>query len=546
MTLDQVQKADYRFIQFLLLSLGLAVAFTGGCARSAAQTSEEDRPNIIIMYSDDHTAQAIGAYREALDYGLELNHTPTPHIDRLAEGGMRFDNAFVGNSICVPSRATMLSGMHSHMTGARTNRDSLRPGLETFPPLLQDAGYQTAMIGKWHLKSEPRGFDYYEVLYGQGPYYNPTMRTSEGDIDREGHTSRVITNSALRWLREGWEEDQPFAMIYNHKAPHRNWVPGPAHLGDYRDRDLPEPSSLLYDYSGLASLAEDQEMEIASSMSWGWDLKVPRHPETGERTDGWDQLIERNDLTDRQRERIKEAYAEENREFYEEYDQMSEEERLRWRYQRYVKDYLRTIRGLDDGVGRVISYLERENLLDETIVIYAGDQGFFLGENGWFDKRWIYEESMRQPLIVHWPDGIEAGSVNEHLVQNTDLAPTVLDLAEVEVPGSMQGRSLVPLLQGGTPEDWREAVYYQYYEGPPSMDAVHNVAQHYGVRTEQYTLARYPGLEEWELFDLEEDPEQLQSVYGEPDYSDVQERLKERLSELQKKYEDDTWAEDTW
>ena len=436
--------------------------------------------------------------------------------------------------------------MHSHMTGARTNRDSLRPGLETFPPLLQDAGYQTAMIGKWHLKSEPRGFDYYEVLYGQGPYYNPTMRTSEGDISREGHTSRVITNSALRWLRERREEGQPFAMIYNHKAPHRNWVPGPAHLGDYRDHDLPEPSSLSYDYSGLASLAEDQEMEIASSMSWGWDLKVPRHPETGERTDGWDQLIERNDLTDRQRERIKEAYAEENREFYEEYDEMSEEERLRWRYQRYVKDYLRTIRGLDDGVGRVISYLERENLLDETIVIYAGDQGFFLGENGWFDKRWIYEESMRQPLIVHWPDGIEAGSVNEHLVQNTDLAPTVLDLAEVEVPGSMQGRSLVPLLQGGTPEDWREAVYYQYYEGPPSMDAVHNVAQHYGVRTEQYTLARYPGLEEWELFDLEEDPEQLQSVYGEPDYSDVQERLKERLSELQKKYEDDTWAEDTW
>ena len=546
MTLDQVQKADYRFIQFLLLSLGVAVAFTGGCAGSAAQTSEEDRPNIIIMYSDDHTAQAIGAYREALDYGLELNHTPTPHIDRLAEEGMRFDNAFVGNSICVPSRATMLSGMHSHMTGARTNRDSLRPGLETFPPLLQDAGYQTAMIGKWHLKSEPRGFDYYEVLYGQGPYYNPTMRTSEGDIDREGHTSRVITNSALRWLRERREGGQPFAMIYNHKAPHRNWVPGPAHLGDYRDRDLPEPSSLLYDYSGLTSLAEDQEMEIASSMSWGWDLKVPRHPETGERTDGWDQLIERNDLTDRQRERIKEAYAEENREFYEEYDQMSEEERLRWRYQRYVKDYLRTIRGLDDGVGRVISYLERENLLDETIVIYAGDQGFFLGENGWFDKRWIYEESMRQPLIVHWPDGIEAGSVNEHLVQNTDLAPTVLDLAEVEVPGSMQGRSLVPLLQGKTPEDWREAVYYQYYEGPPSMDAVHNVAQHYGVRTEQYTLARYPGLEEWELFDLEEDPEQLQSVYGEPGYSDVQERLKERLSELQKKYEDDTWAEDTW
>jgi arylsulfatase A-like enzyme len=505
-----------------------------------------ESPNIVVIYSDDHTAQAVGAYREALDYGLQLDHTPTPHLDRLAEGGMRLDNAFVSNSICVPSRATMLSGLHSHVTGARTNRDSLRPGLETFPPLLREAGYQTAMVGKWHLKTEPRGFDYYEVLRGQGPYYNSTMRTSEGEIDRKGHTSQVITDSALRWLREGRETGRPFAMIYNPKAPHRNWLPSLDHLGDYRDRDLPEPSSLFYDYSGLASPAKNQDMEIATTMSWGWDLKVPRHPETGEPTEGWEQLVGRNDLTDQQRERIEEAYAAENQKLYDRFDQMSEKEKVRWRYQRYVKDYLRTIRSLDDGVGRVMAYLRRENLLDETVVIYAGDQGFFLGENGWFDKRWIYEESMRQPLIVHWPEGIEAGTVSEDLVQNIDLAPTVLDLAGAEVPGSMHGRSLVPLLRGENPNDWREAVYYQYYEGSPAMDAVHNVAQHYGVRTKSYTLARYPGPGEWELFDLEENPEQLKSVYGEPGYSEVQKRLKGRLSELQEKYEDNTWGEDTW
>jgi arylsulfatase A-like enzyme len=259
---------------------------------------------------------------------------------------------------------------------------------------------------------------------------------------------------------------------------------------------------------------------------------------TEDTTKGWKQIIERNDLTDEQRTRLREAYAAENQELYDQYDQMSEEEKLRWRYQRYVKDYLRTIRGLDDGVGRVIEYLQQENLLDNTVVIYAGDQGFFLGENGWFDKRWIYEESMRQPLIVHWPEGIDPGSVSERLVQNIDLAPTILDVANAEIPEQMQGRSLVPLLKGEDPANWRDAVYYQYFEGPP---AVHSVAQHYGVRTDRYTLVHYPNHEEWELFDLEEDPEQLHNVYGEPEYEDVQQRLKERLAALQDQYNDDSW-----
>jgi len=517
------------------------------------EKSSAATPNIIIMYSDDHTAQSIGAYQEALNYGLKLDHTPTPNIDRLAENGMRFDNAFVTNSICKPSRAVLLTGLHSHKNGVLTNGESLSLDLETFPMLLQKAGYQTAMIGKWHLGTEPQGFDYYEVLYGQGPYYNPTMRTSNGDVDRHGHTTEIIGEAALDWLRSKRKQDRPFMMIYNHKAPHRNWLPGPA-LNEYKDRDIPEPPTLFYglqesgdapkspagsyEYPGLTTAAQQQDMEIGTTMMWAWDLKLAINPKTGEPTEGWENLVESNRLSDDQLKRIQDAYAEENQYLLDHYDQMSEKDLLRWKYQRYIKDYLRVIREVDDEVGKMMAWLERENLKDNTIVIYAGDQGFFLGENGWFDKRWIYEESMRMPLIVHWPEGIKAGSVNKQLVQNLDLAPTMLDLAGVEIPDRMQGQSLVPLLKGENPGDWRDAVYYHYFEGPPK---VHRVAQHYGLRTDRYTLVHFPAHDEWELFDLQKDPEQIQSVYGEPEYAEVQQQLTEKLDELQKQYEDDTW-----
>lgn len=498
-----------------------------------------ERPNIIIMYSDDHTAQAIGAYRDALNYGLRLDHSPTPNIDRLAEGGMRFDNAFVTNSICKPSRAVMLSGLHSHLNGVYTNYESISVDLETFPMILQRGGYQTAMIGKWHLGSEPQGYDYYEVLYGQGPYYNPTMRTPQGDVDYHGHTTGIITEIALRWLRLQRDRDKPFMMIYNHKAPHREWLPGPA-LDDYRDRDLPEPSTLFFDYEGLATPASVQDMEIGeaggSNMNWGRDLKVPLNPATGEPDPYWDDMVRGNRLTDQQLRRIKEAYAEENEELYRNYATMSEEERHRWRYQRYVKDYLRVIREVDDEVGRMVAYLERENLLDNTLILYAGDQGFFLGEKGWFDKRWIYEESMRMPFIVHWPNGISPGSVNGNLIQNLDIAPTVLELAGLAVPEEMQGRSLLPLLRGQTPGEWRDAVYYHYYEGPDTPASWHDVARHYGVRTDRYTLAHYYDYGEWELFDLEEDPDQIRSLYDDPRYETVRGQLKEKIRELQVQY----------
>lgn len=528
-------------ITFIVLIMLSAVS---GYSQSAAP---QDSPNIIVMYSDDHTAQSIGAYHEALNYGLKLDHTPTPNIDRMAEAGMRFDNAFVTNSICKPSRAVMLSGLHSHKNGVLTNLENISKDLETFPVLLQQAGYQTAMIGKWHLGNEdaPQGFDYFEVLYGQGPYYNPTMRTPDGDVDYYGHTTGIITDIALRWLRLQRDRDKPFMMIYNHKAPHREWLPGPA-LEDYRDRDLPEPSTLFYDYSGLTTAAHEQDMEIGeaggSNFVWGRDLKVPVNPATGERDETWDQMVRNNRLSNEQLDRILEAYASENEYLYQNYESMSEEDRLRWRYQRYVKDYLRVIREVDDEVGRLMAYLERENLADNTIVIYAGDQGFFLGEKGWFDKRWIYEESFRMPLIVHWPEGIEPGSVNTHLVQNLDFAPTILELAGAEVPARMQGQSFVPLLKGEQPENWRDAVYYQYFEGPEMVGGWHDVARHYGVRTDRYTLVHFPDYGEWELFDLEADPDQLTSVYDDPDYSGIRQDLKNKIDELQKKYEDDIWS----
>ncbi len=518
----------------LLLLTVLVVSGPLSCASDQiGDKNEQDRPNIIIMYSDDHTAQAIGAYQKVLEYGLKLDHTPTPNLDRMAEQGMRFDNAFVTNSICKPSRAVLLTGMHNHKNKVWRNVGmSLDTAMTTFPKLLTRSGYQTAMVGKWHLGTEPQGFDFYEILYGQGPYYNPRMRTDRGDTTYHGHTTEIVTDRALHWLKNGRSGDEPFMLMYNQKAPHRNWLPGPRHLNDYRDRDLPEPSSLFYDYSGLASPAKNQQMEIGNHMSWGWDLKVPKNPETGKEGQ-MDYLIRRNDLTEDQIKTIKDAYAENNQYLYDNWDQMTEKDKIRWKYQRYVKDYLRVIRGVDDGVGRLMDYLKRENLYDNTVVIYAGDQGFFLGENGWFDKRWIYEESMRMPLIVHWPEGIDAGSVSKHLVQNLDLAPTILDLANTDIPDQVQGRSLVPILKGEDPE-WRDAVYYHYYEGPPR---VHNVAKHYGIRTQRYTIAHYYEQDEWELFDLEEDPEQLQSVYGDSEYSQVEERLKNKIDELQKKYE---------
>ena len=502
-------------------------------AQPAGSDDSAERPNIVFIFSDDHAVQALGAYDRRL-----AAFNPTPNLDRLAQQGMLFKNAFVTNSICVPSRGAILTGQFGHKTGLKTNGSRIDPGQTTFPKRLKEAGYQTAIVGKWHLKADPNGFDYWEVLPGQGAYYNPSFRMS-GDTTRyTGYTSEVITDRALRWLEEGRDADQPFMLMYQHKAPHRNWMPGPDHLNTYDDVQIPAPKSLFYDYSGLSTPAVVQDMEISTDMRWGWDLKLPLRPGArGDTARGYPNFIER--FTPEQRRMWKEAYRPENEQFYQQYRtaRMQGRDLTRWKYQRYIKDYLRTIRSMDAQIGRLLGYLEENGLAENTIVVYSSDQGFFLGENGWFDKRWMYEESLRTPLIVRWPGVTEPGAESEAMVQNLDFAQTFLDVAGVDAPAQMQGRSLAPLMRGEeSSEDWREALYYHYYEGGYEGGG-HNVVRHEGVRTNRYKLIHFYTLDQWELFDLNEDPDELQNVYNDPDYADVRKRMKERLDVLRDKYE---------
>jgi arylsulfatase A-like enzyme len=502
-------------------------------AQPAGSDDSAERPNIVFIFSDDHAVQALGAYDRRL-----AAFNPTPNLDRLAQQGMLFKNAFVTNSICVPSRGAILTGQFGHKTGLKTNGSRIDPGQTTFPKRLKEAGYQTAIVGKWHLKADPNGFDYWEVLPGQGAYYNPSFRMS-GDTTRyTGYTSEVITDRALRWLEEGRDADQPFMLMYQHKAPHRNWMPGPDHLNTYDDVQIPAPKSLFYDYSGLSTPAVVQDMEISTDMRWGWDLKLPLRPGArGDTARGYPNFIER--FTPEQRRMWKEAYRPENEQFYQQYRtaRMQGRDLTRWKYQRYIKDYLRTIRSMDAQVGRLLGYLEENGLAENTIVVYSSDQGFFLGENGWFEKRWVYEESQRTPLIFRGPGVTEPGAESEAMVQNLDFAQTFLDVAGVDAPAQMQGRSLAPLMRGEeSSEDWREALYYHYYEGGYE-GGVHNVARHEGVRTNRYKLIHFYTLDQWELFDLNEDPDELHNVYNDPDYADVRKRMKERLDVLRDKYE---------
>lgn len=515
-------------ITLSLLFLG-AVVLLGGCSTT---TADNQQPNIIFIFTDDHAPHALGAYGgplAALD--------PTPNMDRLAREGMLFRNAFVTNSICAPSRAVILTGMHSHLNSVPTNRERFDSTLVTFPKLLQHAGYETALIGKWHLKSEPTGFDHWEVLPGQGHYYNPDFRTPEGMVRETGYVTDIITDKVLGWLRQDRDADRPFMLMYQHKAPHRRWSPDDEHLTTYDDIEIPEPATLFDDYANRTSAARTQEMEIGRHMDFNWDLKVRQRPDP-ERMGLFNAAEARyNRMNEAQRAAWDAAYAPKNQQFLDENPEG--EDLVRWKYQRYMKDYLRVIRSVDDNLGRLLDYLEESGLDENTVVIYNSDQGFYLGDHGWFDKRWMYEESLRTPLIVRWPAGVRPGSENTDLVQNLDLAQTFLDIAGVEAPAAMQGRSLLPLLKEETPDEWRDAIYYQYYEYP----GPHMVRRHYGIRTERHKLIHYYNIEEWELFDLENDPDELRSVYDDPAYADVQDDLHQRLTELRARYQ--VPAEDT-
>ncbi|ASV75567.1 Choline-sulfatase [Thermogutta terrifontis] len=498
----------------ILCAIGIVSATLGWLSRSvlaeeSAQKAKTQRPNILFIMADDHAYQALSCY----GYGINQ----TPNLDRLAKEGMLFRNCFVTNSICGPSRAVILTGKYSHLNGYPTN-DGLFDGTQqTVAKLLQKAGYQTAVIGKWHLGSDPTGFDHWEILFGQGPYYNPPMKTPQGRVVHEGYTTDIITDLVLDFLKNKRDPNRPFFLMYHHKAPHRNWCPGPQELDLYKDVTIPEPPTLFDDYATRGRAAHEQEMTIARHLT-PHDLKLVPQMEK---------------FTPEQAERFYKAYEAENEAFKQ--ANLQGEDLVRWKYQRYLKDYLRCVAGVDRNVGRVLDYLDQSGLAENTIVIYTSDQGFYLGEHGWFDKRFMYEESLRTPLLVRWPGHTPPGSVCEKMVLNLDFPETFLDVAGVPIPEDMQGRSLKPLLEGKDPPDWRTSIYYRYYEYP----GPHMVHKHYGVRTERYKLIYFYEIDEWELYDLQKDPHELHNVYGDPQYADVVRELKAELTRLKTFYKDD-------
>ncbi len=493
---------------------------------------QADRPNIVFIMSDDHAYQAISAYDRSL--------IETPNIDRIADMGMLFTNAGVTNSICAPSRAVILTGKHSHLNGKIDNHSPFDTTNVTFPQLLQQAGYQTAMFGKLHFGNNPKGFDEFKILPGQGAYYNPDFITKhEGNIKVEGYTTDIITDMTLDWLEKDRQEDKPFLLMYLHKAPHRSWLMAERHLDEYTKREFKEPPTLFDDYAGRKA-AEVAEMNIRHHMGWSGDNKLLPEvmDELGLQEIGIDKLrftYAVGRLDPAQKKNFLQAYEKVSEDFKARYPQMTEEDLMRWKYQRYMQDYLGTIKAVDENVGRLLDYLEANDLMENTIIVYTSDQGFYLGEHGWFDKRFAYDESFKTPLLVAWPQKIKRGSVSDELVQNLDFAQTFLEVAGVEAPADMQGESLVPILVGDDERWTRDAVYYHYYEYP----AEHMVNRHYALITKDYKLIHYYfDLDEWELIDRKKDPLELHNYYDDPAYAHVREELHQKLEETRRKYGD--------
>lgn len=509
------------------MKITLPVAATLGISAIApsvySQTSAGQRPNIIYIMSDDHAYQAISAYGGPLK-----DLAPTPNIDRIARDGMRFDRCLVTNSISGPCRAVILTGKYSHVNGFISN-EGQKPfdgSQQTFPKLLQKAGYSTAMIGKWHLGSDPTGFDHWEILPGQGNYYNPDFITSNGKHTEIGYVTELITEKCLKWLQEARKSGKPFMLMMHHKAPHREWQPGPNELSLYKNVTFPEPATLFDNYSGRGIAEKTQDMTISKTMRLQEDLKLYQDRAKMKSTG-------LNRMNSKQLAAWDSVYNPIIRHFYR--SDLSGNDLIRYKYQRYLQDYLACIAAVDKSVGKVLDFLEENGLDKNTIVIYASDQGFYLGEHGWFDKRWMFEESYRTPLIMQWPGVIKPGSVNKDMVSNIDLPETFLEIAGIEVPLDMQGRSMVPVLKGKSPSDWRKEHYYHYYEYPGS----HMVKRHYGISTVRYKLMHYYyDIDEWELYDLKADPRELNNVYNDPEYASVRKNLHKHLEKLMKKYGD--------
>lgn len=498
----------------------------------SATATAADRPNILFIFSDDHAPHAIGAYN-----GWLKSVNPTPNIDQLAAQGMLFENSFCTNSICGPSRAVIMTGKHSHKNGFMNNGNTFDWNQQIFPKLLQQAGYATAIYGKSHLKGAPQGFDDWMVLPGQGLYYNPDFSTPKGRTRIEGYCTDIVTDLAVDWLKKGRDHDKPFMLMVQHKAPHRKWMPALRHLALYDDIDIPQSNTLFDKWHDNAPPARFQEMEIDRHIHLNFDLFVDLTPNfDGEALKGrYGKSACRNlqRMTGAQLKTWRDAYGPKDRAFHQ--ANPLADDLVRWKYQRYAKNYLRCIKGVDESVGRLMETLKELHLDENTIVVYSSDQGFFVGDHGWYDKRWMYEESLKMPLIVKWPGTVRPGTRDKtHLVQNLDYAETFLDIADAPIPEDMQGKSLVPLLQGDKPADWRKSIYYHYYEYP----SVHMVPKHCGVRTHRHKLIWFYQFDEWEFYDLEKDPEELHNQYNNPAYAEKITELKQEL-ERQRKYYDD-------
>ena len=491
-----------------------------GCSKALQAKSASKQPNIVFIFTDDHAVQSISAY------GSKINKTP--NLDRIAKQGVTFERCFCGNSICAPSRASVLTGKHSHINGQMTNDTTFDGSQPTLPKYLQQAGYQTALIGKWHLRSDPTGFDYWQILPGQGSYYNPIFLTPQGKVNYTGYVTDITTDMAIDWLDKKRDNSKPFLLMCQHKAPHRTWAPGPDHLTMYDDVEIPEPDTLFDDYSNRSEILKDNEMMIAKHMMYDYDLKVTGSKEKDVLGRAF-KNNERERMTPEQRQKWDAAYEPKNEKF--KAAKLTGKDLVRWKYQRYIKDYLRCVTSVDDNVGRLLDYLDNSGLADNTIVVYSSDQGFYLGEHGWYDKRWMYEESFRMPFLIKWPGVTKAGERTRSLAQNIDFAPTFLNAAGVSVPADMQGRSLKPLLTGKTPAAWRKSIYYHYYER-----GEHHVPAHEGVRTDRYKLIRFYDTDEWELFDLKKDPQEMVSVYSDADYAPVVRMMKAELASLKAEY----------
>jgi len=491
----------------------------------------DKRPNILFIFSDDHAINAISAYG-----GRLKDVAPTPNIDRIAREGSVFVNSFCANSICGPSRATILTGKHSHKNGFMRNSGKVFDQSQwTVAKDLQKGGYSTAVIGKWHLKSHPVGFDYWEILPGQGSYYNPAFIQMDGKAKRfEGYVTDLTTNKALKWL-DNRDNSKPFFLMCQHKAPHRTFAPALRHLGLFDNVEIPEPETLFDDYANRSATLTKNEMEIDRHFDWAYDAKVRKDERGNVKLPAPDRYgtPEYNRMTDAQKKAWDAHFGPRNQKFLASFaaGKLSHKEVVRWKYRRYMRNYLGAVRAVDESVGRLLKYLDDKKLADNTIVIYSSDQGFYLGEHGWYDKRWMFEESFRMPFIARWPGVVKPGSRPSQLIQNIDYAPTFLAAAGLKAPAEVQGRSLLPVLKGNAP-GWRKSIYYSYYEL-----GEHAVPQHFGVRTQSQKLMYFPRTNEWNMFDLASDPSEMKDVYNDPAFAASRKSLTAEFHRLRQQFQ---------